>query len=265
MAHVKRNWKLFTLAFIFAATSVGVWWSIEPGSAASAQSSPPKGVVAVNTAQRDMLLNVLRNIGLDREAMVALNVSSTQAVDLIAAAQTWMTTNTTEVATRRRAVAQKRAVVKRLKAAIRAGTAPDDAEALLATALGELRTAQATYQQGFTGLRTALAAELSESQRDTWRKVEGGWGRAMPMAMVDLTNNQRMAYGKALRHYRLASAAADTVAEQRAADTAWETAVGRILTEDNIQVIETYHAYANQARENVNDALNSLDGDGQEA
>lgn len=240
MSALKRNGKALVLVMIVTAFTTGTWWYIAPITHNVGQVNPP-AVETVTAAECDALWGLLAAVDLDRDALVALNMNPTQAEDVLTALRDWYATARHDVAAGQATVAARLATVRQLERDVRAGRAEN---ASLASARQSLATAQTALNGELDGLRTAIAAELSDSQRSTWKVIRTGWGDAMPMRMVALTSDQKQAYGRALRQHRLAMTAATTADERAAAETAWQTAQAAILTQDNLQVMTAYNDYA---------------------
>jgi len=244
MPRIQRNAKVLVLLLALVAASTGAWWVTAPppamtqltvGQPAEPQPSP------VTTAEAAALWGLLADVQLDREALVALNVSEAQAEALLTALRGWHDQNLSEAASAQTAVRTARAEVRRLQREVRMGTAEPQA---LTTAQAAVTAANQGYAGALTGLRTALSAELTESQRTTWAAIAHGWSSAMPLGMLPLTTQQRQDYATALRRYELATAAAESSEAQAALQTAWQQTVAGILTQDNQQAIDAYHEYA---------------------
>lgn len=263
MQHLKRNWKVFTVTFVAVVCSAGVLWLTGLNTTASAQIDPgtdggDPDFTVITVVQRDATFSVLADVSLDREALVALNLSAEQATDILAATRTWLETNASEIAQLKEIIADKRDVVRQLEQSVRAGSAVSGQDQALVAARADLAAALRAYDTALNGIRTALAAELSESQRSTWATIENGWGREMPVRMLALTSGQRRDYGKALRQHELRVAAATTAQELAALQTAWQAALSSIFTDQNRQIIDAYFSYANEARQNVDNAVEDV-------
>ena len=152
-------------------------------------------------------------------------------------------------------IAVKTAQVRALRAAIRMGPAQEGQDDQLATAIAELLAARAAHQTALDPLRTAVRAELSESQRAAWASVEKGHGDRMPIRLLDLDAAQRLAVGNAWRVYRLSYAVASTAQEREAAVSVWHTALASITTQAQEGVMDAYAGYYVASSEAVAEAL----------
>jgi hypothetical protein len=258
MKQLKRNWKLLAGVFGLVSISGAVWWLNGSASVVVAQAGPPPEYAPVTDAQRDAMLAVLEDVSLDRDALVGLNVSAEQAVDLLAGTRQWFEANRSRLAALNATIGEKRVEVRRLEKAIRVGPREVGQDDDLASARQQLAAARRTYRQALGPLKSALAAEMSPTQRATWQVIERGWGRQMPIRMLALTSQQRHDYARALRRLRLQYAAADTAEARAAAQAAWEQALADILTDSDRQIIAAYEQYAPDAADAVANATNTV-------
>lgn len=255
MKTLRKNWKLsvVTCALVVFA---GAWWWM--GSTATAQGVEEPHYADVTETQRQQLFDVLAQIDLDLSAMAALNLTEQQAEDVLAAARNWWEQNEDDLGALANTVGVKRAALDDLQKSRRMGgqeaASPEDVN----TARGELATACAAYDAGFRSLETALNAELSDTQESTWRVIQHGWGRQLPMRMLDLTSDQRHDYARAMRIYRLQMAAASNASERNAAQSAFDASVAEILTQDNQTLITTYESYIAESSQAVQSAIQTV-------
>ncbi len=255
MRSLRRNWKSIVGVFGLIAVSSLFWWG--SGTAPVASADPVEYTVP-SPAERSAILTVAEAIHLDRDALIALNVTGEQAVTILGGVRTWYDENKTTLTTRQTAVAHDRAAVRQIEKAIRLGPQDPEHESALATARQALATAQAAQAQLLASLKTTIDEALSESQRTTWAAIEHGFGRRMPIRMLAMTAGQRTDYGEALRRYRLQLTLARSTAERETATTAWQTAVASILTQDQEDLLAAYASYAPDAAAAVAEAYETV-------
>lgn len=254
MSALKRNGKALVMVAVATVFATGSWWYLAPIAQNVGQVNPP-AATPVTAAEHAALWDLLDAVDLDRDALVALNLNAAQAEGVFTALRTWYDTSRDSVEHRQAMVTKQLAAVRQLERDVRAGTAEPEA---LTSARQALTAARAATNDQLDGLRTALASELSDSQRATWNTIHSGWGQAMPLRMVALTATQKQAYSRALRQHRRAMAAATTDDERAAAETAWQAAQQSILTQDNLQVISAYDDYASTAADALAQAENDV-------
>jgi len=251
MSALKRNGKALILVMIVTAFTTGSWWYLTPIAQNVGQVNPPP----LTSAQRAVLWELLANVNLDRDALVALNMTTEQAEDVLTALRNWHDESGGSVANDQIICSARLAAVRQLEREVRAGTAEPQA---LAAARQALATAQADWERQLDGLRGALASELTGSQIATWRAIKIGWGQSLPMRMVALTADQKQSYGRAMRQFRLAMNSATSSEERDAAQSAWQAARSNILTQDNLQVIAAYNENAANAANALNQAIENI-------
>lgn len=257
MTHLRRNWRLIVVVAVLAVAS-GLHWGLSDRGQALADPEPPGDYDPVTSAQRDGILSAMEEVGLDRDAVVALNVSSEQAETMVSAARTWWEQNGDTLAGLKATVHQRQAELRAVRLAIRMGPAEAGQDQTLSTAISNLLTARAAYQTALNPLRSAVATGLSESQEAAWASVERGHSERMPIRLLDLSSDQRVAVGNAWRDYRLAYAGAATAQARAAAATAWETALAATLTDGQEDVVDAYLGYWVASSEAVSEALDTV-------
>jgi len=257
MQHLKRNWRIITVVALLI-TGGGLWLGIGVHGRAVADPEPPGGYGELSQVERDATLGVMEDVALDRDALVALNLTGEQAEDLAAATREWCSESATTLATLRATIGARTSELRALRAAIRMGPAQAGQEEALATAIADLLAARAAYHTALGSLRTAVAAELSETQEAAWASVERGHSQRMPIRLLDLSSEQRLAISGAWRAYRLAYAAATSDEERQTARSTWASAQASILTEAQQDVVEAYLGYWVASSEAVAEALDTV-------
>ncbi len=242
MKHLQRHWRMFSVCFCVTLLGGGLlWWTVRDSSTALAQDPP--GYEPLDVVQRDAVLALLDDVALDRDALIALNVSANQAGTLVAAARSWQETNAAAVAEDQAAINEARTAVREVRLAIAMGPYEEANDVALATALQQLASAEAAYATLLGGLKTSLAADCSESQQAAWSAIENGLGSSMPIRMLALSDQQRLDLSGARRRYRLQYASAGTTAQRSQAVADWEQAQGQILTQDQHTVMDSHNSY----------------------
>ncbi len=243
MKHLQRQWRMVSVCFCVTLLGGGfLWWMARDSSTALAYQNPPDHA-PVDVVQHDAVLALLDDVALDRDALIALNVSTNQAMALIAGARSWQETNAAAVAEDQTAIDEARTAVRQARLAIAMGPYAEVNGAALTAALQQLASAEAAYATLMGGLKTSLAADCSESQAAAWDAIENGLGSAMPIRMLALSDGQRLDLSGARRRYRLQYASAGTTAERSQAVAAWEQAQGQVLTQDQQTVMDSHNSY----------------------
>jgi hypothetical protein len=107
-------------------------------------------------------------------------------------------------------------------------------------------------------LETNVNVLLSETQRATWAAIRVGHRHTMPIRLLNLTDEQRLAVSDARQHYERQHAAASNESERNAAITAWQNALDSILTGDQRSVVQAYYGYFAGSSTAVADALDTV-------
>lgn len=243
MKHLQRHWRMVSVCFCATLVVGGLlWWMVRDSSTALAYQDPP-GYEPVDAVQHDAVLALLDDVALDRDALIALNVSANQAEALVAAARSWQETNATAVAEVQAAIDEGRTALRQARLAIAMGPYLEANDAALAAALQQQASAEAAYATLLGGLKTTLAADCSESQQAAWSAIENGLGSSMPIRMLALSDQQRLDLSGARRRYRLQYASAGTTAQRSQAVAAWAQAQGQILTQDQQTIMDSHNSY----------------------
>lgn len=256
MAYLKKQWKPFTIVTVLVLGSVGLWLyrgsasgaavSAVPAIALFQQSYPPPTDV-----ERSQVDQLLADIDMDRESMIALNLSGEQAEDLLATVRTFNTDNRTTLDTRLASLAAARLSLRTLETSIRHGTAGQDPEGQKAQAIADVAAAKTSYDDTLASLRTSVNALLSQSQRSTWTNIQSGWDGGMPLQMLALDASQKTSVAAAKRRFDHALAEAQNDQERSNAASTWNTDVDGILTTDQETVCASYVSHYVEASQNV--------------
>ncbi|MBN1510678.1 MAG: hypothetical protein JXB13_01565 [Phycisphaerae bacterium] len=258
MKHLQRNWRLMLIVFVLTALGGAAWFFNGRADRVVAGGDPPAPHAQVAVVEREALLSVLGAIDLDPQAMAALNVTEAQALELVGEARAWYEANQSTLAAQQAAIAQRLQTVRTIQKRIRMGPLDAGNASALATARQELKAARASYDESLAGLKTSIGPLLSETQQATWTAIQNGWSQTLPLRMLALTRQQRSDYARAKRHYELQMANARTPESRQTAETAWQSALATILTDENRRMIVAYDGYASQALQNTRTALETV-------
>ena len=254
MKNLQAHWR--PMAVLFVAVVLAGTFLLRFGTERTALAlvaDPP--YVAMTPVERDGVLTLLEEMDLDREALIALNPTAVQAESILATVRTWHENQQATLSTLRDTVATKVSVVRQWEAAIEMGPAQSGQDGALATARQELTDAHAAYASAVQGCQTSVRALLSDSQDASHAAIQDGLGTEEPVAMLSLTDTQRLDLGRAERCYRWQHAAARTTQQRQTAVNARASALGTILTDDQDNVMSAYDGYVEAASANVADAF----------
>ena len=258
MRNLKKHWRPMALVVTLLILAGSFWLSNGESKMVLAQAGGGEGYAPTDRAERQAVRGLLDELGLDRDALIALNLSGPQAESILATARTWRGDNAATRQTLRGAITAKVGEIRGIRRAIRMGPAQAGREEALNTALQELADARAAYKTACQPLEENVNALLSVSQRAAWTAIRKGCGQSMPLRMLDLTPDQRRTLSRAERHYKWRHAAAGTGPERQAAIAARHTAWEQTLTQGQQQMIDAYHGYLETASENVSEALGTV-------
>lgn len=247
---------MVTVFAVVVAAGGTLWWRSAAEGTALVQD--PAEFEALSEFERDAIDELLAQSDLGREVLIALNPSSGQAESIVAAVRTWREDNASTLAARKATLDAKVCAVRKIEKAIRMGPADSSRNQQLSIARQELATAKAARATTLASLESSVENLLSESQRATWSAIQSGWGRKMPLRMLDLTDSQRLVVSKARRTWKRQRAAASTPQERASAHTTWESALNRILTTDQKTVKEAYYDNYATASSAVADAYETV-------
>lgn len=242
MKQLQRHWRLVTVGFCVALLGTGLLtW--QNGDVGVALAYPEGDYDPIEDPQRDAVLGLLDHAALDRDALIALNVTALQAESLLAGTRTWQAANAAALAAQQASIDQARAQVRQLRGTIAMGPYQEGNDTALATAVQQYLAAQAAYMDLLGPLKTALQADLSESQVATWNAIAAGHGQSQPIRMLAFSDAQRLDFSRARRQYRRQFAAASTDEERSEAVAAWTQAQAQILTQDQETVVSAFYSY----------------------
>jgi hypothetical protein len=217
--------------------------------------SPQPEYSPLSRAQQDAIRNLLTEVGLDRDALIALNLSSNQAEAVLGEVRSWSLSNKSTLNSLQNDIDGQFAAVRNIENAIRMGPFDENHASSLATARSDLATAQQAYQNALNSLKSGVNEELSASQRTTWTAIQSGWGQQMPIRMLALTDEQRIAVSDAAHRFRRQRAAAASKEELDAAASTWNSALDQILTDEQEAVHDGYHSNYNSASAVIGQAI----------
>lgn len=247
MAYLKRQWKPLTIVTVLLVALAGAWLYRSSASGAAAVPAKPLFVQSYSPptdVERSQVETLLENLSLDRDALVALNLSDEQAEDVLAAVRTFNTNTRETLDARLAALAATREDLWALQKALRNGTAGEDPQGQFTDAVADVAAARSVYNSTLDSLRTTIHSELSQSQQAAWTSIQSGWGPSMPLRMLTLDGEQRSDLAAAQARFEHALAEAEDDEERSAAVTAWDEALDGCLTQDQKTVctssIETY-------------------------
>jgi len=254
---IQNHWRsVVGTVLVLALASILVWQSAVGGVALADDEDPP--YEPLSKVRRDAILSVLDNIGLDRDALTGLNLSGEQAVELLGDVRTWQGEQAGTLASLQATIDQKVTAVRQARLAIAMGPAQEGQDEVLAAALEDLSDARASYASAFSSLRSTINISLSPSQDTAWAAMNAGRGQNLPFRIVAQTHQQRLDLNQAWRHYRLRQAAASTADERQAAISAWQTALGRIFTVDQAEILDAFYTHYASAAGAVTSAYESV-------
>lgn len=257
MKRLQRHWRLATVVVFALGAGAWVWRSAEARMVVEV-SEQRVIYTPLSPIQRDAIMNLLAEVSLDRDALVGLNLSTSQAESVVAAVRSWYLSNLETLTGLDQTAQQKRAAVYDLEKAQAMGPADAQRDAQLALARQDFQTVKASYRSGLSSLESTVSNLLSETQRSIWAAIKVGHGRTMPIRLLSLTDAQRLAIGDAMQRYERQHAAASDETARGSARTTWESAKDSILTVDQRNVIQAYQSNFAAASQSAATALDTV-------
>lgn len=263
MAKLERNWRWLSGIGLVVIVAVCAWqWRSAHARTAMMMlddvGGGNQGYTPLTQLTHDAIASLMADVSLDREALIALNPSANQAESILSAVRTWQGSNASTVASNNQTIAQKMTAVRIAEKAIAMGPYNENNASNLATARQDLLTAQAAYRSTLSGLESTVSNLLSQSQQATWAAIKTGWGQRMPIRMLALTDEQRMAVSDAHQRYeRQYSAASDDSGRSTAVST-YQTALDSILNADQKTAMQGYGTNYASASSAVNGAFDTV-------
>lgn len=249
MKTIRKHWQVAAITALFIVITGSLLVRNAGTATAMMLQAPP--YTDLSEQEHDAIMKLLSDLSLSSPALIALNVDAQQAENVISTVRTWYENNTNTLGTKQADIDDARATVRSLRKSIVMGPFQEGQDGQLATAVSDLRTAEAAYDTALNPLRTSVDQELSQSQRDTWDIIESGYGQDMPLAMLSLTDQQRLDVNQAWRVYRSQLAAAESAEDRAAAVSTWEAALANILTDTQETIVSSYESNYATASDNV--------------
>ncbi len=244
---VNNHWR--AMSFVAVMTLIGGTWLWQRTEARQISVVPLLAVgqnetyTPIDMVQRDRVRNLLDHIHLDRDVLTALNLTNVQAENILSGARTWCENNLSTLTTLQDNIHIKVAAVRIHEKKFRTGPFDAGNDTALTLTRQELSDARSAYETSITSMKTAMQLELSPSQQATWEAIKTGWGQQMPIRMLDLTDEQRMAVSKATRTYKRQRMASRGGEQRATAVTTYNSSMDQILTVDQKSVIDSFHSY----------------------
>ena len=254
MRNLGRHWRSTVVVVGVVVLAGTAMWQGRSHRTAMAQAGPDP----LTRVERDAVRRVLKHLSLDRDALIALNLSSQQAESVLEEVRDWYLTNVAALASLKAAVDVDVTEVRVIEKAIRMGPYQAGRQEALAVGRQDLASSKASYDNAFSSLRTSVTSELSESQRSTWVAIQSGHGQQMPIRMLSLNDDQRVALGKVQRRHKWQRNGAPTAEDRTTAESTFESAKGQILTQDQQTVLSAYDGYYASSSGIVANALESV-------
>lgn len=254
MKALKRNWHAMVAVFGILVLAGTFWWG--SGNAAVVLAGPPYEDMA--EVERDAVLTLLDDAGLDREALVALNLTEAQAESLLDAARTWRADNAATLVSLQSTIDESVVALRQIRMDIAMGPAQEGHAALLGTAIQDLVSARAAFASALSPLDVSVDAVLSDSQDSAWAALRDGYGQRTSIRLLSLSDQQRGDMTGAWQQYRREYAGAATAAERATAVSTWESASDDILTIDQETIVDSYASNFEAASEAVADAFDTV-------
>lgn len=252
MKNLRQHWRALTCV-LAALVLVGAFW-MRSGVSRSVAAQAPM-YTAVTAAERQAVLHLMAEIDLDRDALIALNLTAADAESLVSTVRTWRENNIAAMSGKMNTVHEKAAAVRDLELATQKGPFDESRAAALAVAHQELADARTAYRTALTPLESQVNGVLSAAGQATWSAVKGGFDHAMPLRILSLSADQKKTLARAERHYRLRMASARTEQERASAISARQAVREQTLTVDQLQKISDYQSSLADASRAVVDAL----------
>ncbi len=248
MKNLRYHWRIVTMLVVIVVGTGAFFWHRAEAKMSFFLFAMQEGgtYTPLNAVQRDAIIGSLNEVALDRDALVALNLSTSQAETVVSTARTWQQNNQSTLSSQMTTIHQKRHAVREIEKAIAMGPFDANRETQLATARQELKDAQAAYRTTLTSLESTVNTGLSAAQQATWVAIKSGWGQQMPIRMLDLTDEQRLAVSDAHHRYQRQHSGASNDSERSTAVTTWTSALDSILTANQRTLMQSYNSnYAN--------------------
>lgn len=260
MTTFRKNWRLMSLVLVTAIVGGGWLFSASATSMNffAMMQGPPETFAPLDPVRHDAVRNLLAKVSLDRDALVALNLSATQAESVLSTTRSWYITNETTLQSLQNSIHAKVHAVRVLEKAERMGPADELRKPALALARTDLVTARTAYDSALNPLKTSVNTALSASQQATWTAIQSGWGQQMPIRMLALTGPQRLAVSKSVHTFRRQRAAAAGKTARDTAVSAHNTSLDGILTAEQKTAMASYNSNYATASANVAGAIDTV-------
>jgi hypothetical protein len=254
-AIVRRNWPavlVMACAVLLALSLVmpHVFQRATVAQVTDTQTKSPTYTVQ-SPEDYDGLRNLRYELGLDNDALSALNPTADTAEQVLAALRNWYEQNQSALHAQNLAVGQKTAALQSLERQIRIGPRDEAVLAARPKAVQELEAARAQRQKFLEGGVAAVRAGLSADNQTALATLRANQGEALPYRLLALTAAQKTALQNARREHELGSTAAADAQSRQTSDRTWNQQLATILSAAQQQTLASYTQYASAAAERV--------------
>lgn len=253
-AIVRRNWPavLILACAGVLVLSLALPHAFQPSSVVQAtEPSAERTFMPLAAEDYGALRNLRDELGLDNDALIALNLTPEATEQILAAMRGWYEQNKATLQAHDVTVGQKALALRKIEAKIRMG--PRD-EAVLASrppAVQEVNAARSARQAFLEGLVTAVGAQLTSKQAAAVATLRANRNEPMPYRQLALTDQQKTALRTARRRYAGRSATAQDAQSRESAIAAWNEQLATILTSTQQRTLAAFAEYAPAAAERV--------------
>jgi len=210
----------------------------------------------VNEATFDRIGQLRAKLGVDDEALVAMNVSQQQALDILTACRQWCETNSATCRQRELEVVHAQRALRETQRRIRVGPRDQEVIQSLRQRQADLDRARSSYD-AYLGdsLGAAIDRLLTAEQRALRPVLAANPDERMPYRAMTLTDEQSRALKTAYRRYRHAIRKAAGAEARQQARQRLDASLERILTYEQQTFAQSWRENTASASARVQEAV----------
>lgn len=257
---VRRYWAIMLGVGLLGALGSSSWllWPGSTGEITQGQEPPPDPYPELNAIAAGRIAELRRDLGLDNDALVGLNVTDAQVEQILALARTSAIDREAEITALQVAIGQEKGALREVRRKIRIGPRDEAVIASLPTLERNLAAAEGQYEQFLGGLRQQVDGILDGAQRAQWAVLRNNAGLRLPDRLLALSDEQRVELLRAKRRQRRRRAVAQDAPGRAAAAASHQAERAAVLSPGHQQVLVAFQQTAPAASERVVQAVNKV-------
>lgn len=257
---VRRYWAIMLSVGLLGAlgSTSWLWWPGSGREITQGQQPPPDPYPELDAIDAGRIAELRRDLRLDDDALVGLNVTDAQAEQILAFCRTNAIDRNAEIRVLRIAIGQEKAALREARRTIRIGPRDEAVIASLPALERNLAAAKGQYEQFLGALRQPVDGFLDGAQTAQWAVLRNNAGMRLPDRLLALSDEQQVELLRAKRRQRRRRAVAEDASGRAAATATHQAERAAVLTPGHQQVLASFQQTATAASERVVRAIDKV-------